>query len=401
MKFEVQLAVKNLLGRPARTVTLVLLAAFLALSVFAGSLIVLSLQRGLDSYERRLGADILVVPNEARSKATVESILLQGIPGYFYMKASVLDRIRAVEGVETATPQFYLCSAKSGCCSTAVQIIGYDPETDFVIRPWIQASYGDSLADGVLVLGNHISMPAERAMTFYNRRLPVAAQLDETGTGLDNCVYASMDTVRQIMDDADALGFSYHSGVRTDEAVSSVMIRVKEGWDIERVADDINIHVRKVEATPAKSMISGIAGGLHAVSRIIGALTALIWLLAIAILAVVYAMMANERKREFAVLRVVGASQRMLARLLLTEAAFCGLLGGLLGVAAAALIAFPFSDLIRARLNLPYLLPGAGHIAGLMLGALLVTVLAGALTAAVSARRLSRADAALILREGA
>ena len=42
--------------------------------------------------------DIVVVPNQARSHGTLESILLQGIPGYFYMDRSYLDRIRQVDG---------------------------------------------------------------------------------------------------------------------------------------------------------------------------------------------------------------------------------------------------------------------------------------------------------------
>ncbi|MBQ9685642.1 MAG: ABC transporter permease [Oscillospiraceae bacterium] len=401
MKIETTLAYKNIKGKPLRSAALILLAAFLALSIFGGSLIVLSLQKGLNSYEERLGADIVVVPNEARTKGNVESILLQGIPGYFYMNTSVLDKIRGMDGVEVATPQFYLCSSKAGCCSTAVQIIGYDPETDFVIQPWISNAYGDNLADGTLVLGNHISMPVDRTMTFYGRKLQVVAQLDETGTGLDNAVYANMDTIRQIMDDADAKGFSYHSGVRTDEAISSVMIRVKDGYDIDRVTDDINIHVRRIEATQAKTMISSIAGGLHSVSHIISVLTALIWVLAIVILVIAFTMITNERKKEFAILRVMGASQKMLARQMLTESALISAVGALLGLILASLIAFPFSNLIRARLGLPYLLPGAGVIAALMLGSFAVSVVAGALTAAVSARRLSRCDAALVLREGA
>ena len=85
MRFEHDLAIKNLRRKPARTVALVLLAAFLSMSIFGGSMIVLSLRNGLRSYEARLGADIVVVPYEAQTKGTLESILLQGIPGYFYM----------------------------------------------------------------------------------------------------------------------------------------------------------------------------------------------------------------------------------------------------------------------------------------------------------------------------
>ena len=85
MKFANTLAAKNMRRRPVRTAAMILLAAFLAFSVFAGSLVVASLQNGLKSYEARLGADIIVVPYEARTHGQFESILLQGIPGMFSM----------------------------------------------------------------------------------------------------------------------------------------------------------------------------------------------------------------------------------------------------------------------------------------------------------------------------
>ena len=400
MKFATKLSLKNILNRSGRSLMLALLAAFLAFTVFGGSLVVISLQNGLNSYEARLGADIVVVPYEAQTKGSVESIILQGIPGYFYMNTSVLEKIRGMEGVESATPQFYLCSSKAGCCSASVQIIGYEPESDFVIQPWIRESYGDTLADGTLILGNHISMPASHTMTFYGRELKIAAQLEETGTGLDSAVYANMNTIRQIMEDADALGFTYHNGVSVGEAISSVMIRVKDGYSIDSVTDDINIHVRKVEATQATSMISSVAGGLHSVSRIIRVLTILIWVLAIAILALAFIMITNERRKEFAVLRVSGASRRMISRQILLEGAITAALGAVLGIAVAALIAFPFSNLIRSSLDLPYLLPSGGVIAGLIAGAFLAAVITGAASAALATGRLNRGEVALSLRDG-
>ena len=63
---NVSLSIKNLVRKPGRTTALVLLTAFLALAVFGGSVVVLSLQRGLNSLEARLGADRIVLPpNEA------------------------------------------------------------------------------------------------------------------------------------------------------------------------------------------------------------------------------------------------------------------------------------------------------------------------------------------------
>lgn len=401
MKFERQLARRNLSRRPVRTAALILLAAFLSFSVFAGSMIVLSLQNGLESYESRLGADIVVVPYEARSHGTLESILLQGIPGYFYMDETYLDQVRAISGVESASPQFYLASASAGCCSVAVQIIGFDPDTDFSIQPWIRESYSRDLGDGDVIVGSGITVPKNRILRFYNQDCRVVASLDQTGTGLDTAVYANMNTIQALMAGSQAEGFDYFGGADPQRTISSIMVKVKDGCSIESVANDINIHVRHVEATQAKTMVSSIAGGLTNVSRIIGGLTAMIWALAIVILILAFVMISHERTREFAILRVMGASQRMLSGLLRWEAAFISLVGAVLGVAVGALVVFPFSSLIRGKLDLPYLMPGSGVVLGLLVGSVVLAVAAGSLTSAISAYRISRIDTGLILREGA
>ena len=401
MKFERQLARRNLSRKPVRTAALILLAAFLSFSVFAGSMIVLSLQNGLESYESRLGADIVVVPYEARSHGTLESILLQGIPGYFYMDETYLDQVRAISGVESASPQFYLASASAGCCSVAVQIIGFDPDTDFSIQPWIRESYSRDLGDGDVIVGSGITVPKNRILRFYNQNCRVVASLDQTGTGLDTAVYANMNTIQALMAGSQAEGFDYFGGADPQRTISSIMVKVKDGCSIESVANDINIHVRHVEATQAKTMVSSIAGGLTNVSRIIGGLTAMIWALAIVILILAFVMISHERTREFAILRVMGASQRMLSGLLRWEAAFISLVGAVLGVAVGALVVFPFSSLIRGKLDLPYLMPGSGVVLGLLVGSVVLAVAAGSLTSAISAYRISRIDTGLILREGA
>ena len=401
MKFTTQLAKKNILRRPFRSVTLILLAAFLAFSVFAGSLVVMSLQNGLKSYEARLGADVVVVPAEAGLKGGLESILLQGVPGYFYMNESAMEKIRGMEGVEVVTPQFYLATAKASCCSMPLQLIGFDPETDFTIQPWISRSYSGTVGYGDIIIGNHVTMPSDYVLTFYNQPMHVVAQLDETGTALDNAVYGSMETMRDIVKNAETLGYKYLGKVSAEQAISSVMVKVADGYSPEAVCNDINIHVRKVDATQSKSMVSSIAGGLNNVAHIVGLLMGMIWVLALGIMAVAFVLIVGERKKEFAILRVTGASQKMLSRMLLTESALISAIGAVCGVALAALVAFPFTGLIRTRLGLPYLLPSVGSILALAVGALLLSVAAGAGSSAIAGHKLNRIDAGLVLREGA
>lgn len=401
MNFSFRLAMRSIRRKPFRSVTLILLSAFLAFSLFAGSLVVMSLQNGLESYEARLGADVVVVPAEAGLKGGLESILLQGIPGYFYMDDKAMTKIAAMDGVELVSPQFFLATAKASCCSYPIQLIGFDTATDFTIRPWVRRSYSGTMGEGDIIIGNHVTMPSDGVLTFYEQKMRVVAQLDETGTALDNAVYGSMETMRNIARNAEALGYRYLGKVSADKAVSALMIKVADGYSPEDVCNDINIHVRKVDATQAKSMVSQIAGGLSSVSRVIGTLTVLIWVLALLILSVAFVLIVGERKKEFAILRVVGASRRMLSAMLLTESAILCCLGAICGVGLAALTAFPFTGLIRSRLGLPYLLPGGGHIALLIAATLLLSVAAGAFSSAVAVRKLNQIDPGFALREGA
>ena len=147
-------------------------------------------------------------------------------------------------------------------------------------------------------------------------------------------------------------------------------------------------------------MISTIADNLTGVSRLIGAFIAAIWVLSLVIMMIALTMLMNERRREFAILRVMGASRRKLAGLVMAESALTNLLGGAAGVALAALVVFPFSGVIEARLGLPFVLPGGGRVLALALGSLAACLAAGAAISAVCAARISRIDTSLILREG-
>ncbi len=401
MNFAAMLSGKNLKRKPVRTAAMILLTALLALSVFGGSVVILSLRRGLKSYGQRLGADIVAVPDEARTKKECETILLQGIPGTFYMDEKYYEKIKTIEGVEKVAPEFFLASASAGCCSVAVQIIGFEPELDFTVQPWIEENFQGTIQDGEIIIGNQLVASVGDTLQFYGVPCRVAAKLEKTGTGLDTAVYTNMNTIRMMLKSAKELGFHTFDKMNPDKAVSAAMIKVKEGYDIDKVCGNINVKVRHIEASRSANMISSIAGGLQSFAGLVGILTAVIWVLSIVILVIAFSMIAHERVKEFAILRVMGASQKQVAGLLLTEAGMISLIGALTGLCAGAMIVFPFSEAIRKTLDLPYLVPGAGTIAAIAAGTVFLSVLTGALTSAVSAWRMSRVDAGLVLREGA
>lgn len=396
-----QLPVQNLLRRPGRTMALAALTALLAFSVFGGSIVVMSLRQGLNSLESRLGADIIVVPSSAQSKVSFQNMLLQGTTGAFYMDADNLTRVREVEGVEIAAPQVFLASLKADCCSVKIQVIGFDPETDFFVRPWIGQSYSQELGELDVVIGCKVEANVGENIRIYDERCKVVGKLAPTGTGLDTAVYCGMDTMKILLKAAETKGVSHKvTSDPDDDVISAIYVKVKDGYDISEVNSKIQGHTRKCSAVRTKSMLTDVSDSLAGISKTVTVLIAAIWALALVILLIAFAMIAGERKREFAVLRLLGSSRAMLIGLVLKESALCSLAGGVLGVLLASLIVFPFTTLIETKLGLPYLRPEISSVTLLGLTSLAATVMIGAAASAWTSFRLSRVDPGTVLREG-
>ena len=390
---------KNLVKKPARSFALIFISAFLALSAFGGTVMVMSLSGGLDSLSARLGADIIVTPYAATSQVSYDSVIIQGKPGQFYMDSKYYEEIKTeIEGIDKITAQFYLASAKASCCSSRLQIIGFDPATDFSIQPWVEKSYSDKLGLYDAVVGSDVTPNTDMTVEIYGKTLHVQAVLDKTGTELDSALYVDIDTMKELIRAHNEKNPNQEKTIDPDNVVSSVLIKVADGYDIDEVAGDINLHVRQVKAIRTQNMISGVSESLSGVSATISLLMVVVWILSAVILAIVFTMNINERKKEFAVLRVLGASRVKLAGLVFREAALYGFLGSLLGAGLTVLITALFTPAIENMIGLPFLLPPVPVM--LIAGALTVvlTIAAGAVTAASSAVKISKIDTGLILR---
>ncbi|MBP3272460.1 MAG: FtsX-like permease family protein [Ruminococcus sp.] len=398
MKRSKNIAVRNIAGKPLRSAVLVILAALLSLTVCAGTLIVRSLRSGLDSLEARLGADVMVVPKEASQKQSFENIVLQGSTGYFYMDKSLMDKVTGRDGVGKSSPQFFLASASAGCCSIPVQIIGFNPDTDFTITPWIKRSYGGELGLFDVVIGNDLNAFVGDSIKFYGVDCRVAAKLDKTGTNFDTAVFTNADTIKQLIRASLDLGMNSFESLDPDNSVSCVLINSDGTRSPEEIVNDINVHVKKVRAFRTGDMISGISSSLSGVSDVIGVMIAAVWLLGLVILLLAFTMSVNERKKEFAVLRAAGASRGKLASVVMQEAVITGLAGSIAGALLGIAAIVPFSKAIENALGLPFLTPDIASAAVPAVMSVLLSAAVCALAAAVSAVRISRIDTALILR---
>jgi len=386
--------------RPLRTAALVIIATVLSAAAFGGQILVRSLQRGLESLEQRLGADIIVLPEGAESKVDLQNLLLQGTPGYFYMDKSVLNGLSKINGVEKLSAQYFLVSANAECCTVQVQIIGFDEESDFTVKPWLKEAYSGTLKENEIIVGAGLSTRVGHTLSLYGVECRAVGKLEKTGTGLDTAVYATNDTVKGLIKASAKQGIAVLSKQSPEDVVSSVYIKAADSADIDELTAEINKELDGVQAVRTKSMMTGTAEKLKVFSKSVTALTAAVWGLAAVIMLSSFYLYANERKREFAVLRAIGFSRRQLGGLVLKQSLITSGAGGAAGVLLTALVILPFVKLIEQKAALPLLLPG--WFSTLLYGAAaaVTVLLTGSLSAALSAYKLSRIDTGKILREG-
>ncbi|MBE6475434.1 MAG: FtsX-like permease family protein [Actinomyces succiniciruminis] len=391
----------NLRGYPARTAALVAIAALMSSVLFGGTLLVRGIREGLETTRSRLGADILVTPAEAANEFDAQNVLVQAKPGYFYMPADTLDAVAAVPGVEATSPQLFLASAKASCCSGHYQIIAFDPGSDFVIQPWIT----DTLADAHLgplgiVVGSNVALTDGDDFRLFDNDYHVVGQFAATGSTLDNAIYTDFDTAKVLIASSVAKGLNKYGDVDTDNVVSSVLVRVAPGHDAAAVAADIASQVDGVSVATSASMVAGIADSLDRISDTVGILVGVVWVIGLVMTVLVFGMLINERKREFACLVAMGAARGTLSRIVVRESVAANLRGGVLGIVIAGVGLGAFRGAVSQGLNVGFVLPGLGALATLAGLALAAAILAAGMSTWIGVRILNRMDTSLLLQEG-
>jgi putative ABC transport system permease protein len=392
-----RIARENLGQRPFRTAGLALIVFVFSFLLFGGSVLTESLRSGIDSMSRRLGADLMVVPYGYEKQ--LQSALLRGEPSSFYLRQSLEQKVKAMDGVDRVSSQIFVASLRAACCTLPVQLIGFDPETDFIITPWLKNRLSRELGDDEIIVGSKIEGEPGGHLTFFGKRYRIAARLDRTGMGFDTSVFLKLDTARKMIRKLEIAPLFEVKNL--DQIVSSVMVKARAGQDtralanaiLQRHAMDFNL-----DMVVSRTMMSDIASRLQSFSRVIYGLGGMLWLLATGVLMLVFSIVLNERSREFSLLRVLGASKRKLSAILLTESFLTSLAGTVCGLFLSALLVFPFRALISNAIGLPFLLPALPKIGWLFLLSLTISAGIGPIACLYSAWRLGKTDIDTALR---
>jgi putative ABC transport system permease protein len=392
------LALRNLSGSGFRSVVIGFCVLVVSAFSLSTTLIIRGAESSLDLGIQRLGADVVVVSMGAAAK--VETALLMGKPTTSWMPEANYQKIAAMPGVASASPQTYLGSLNDASCCAVSELfmIALDPKSDFTVQPWLDAYLGRGLSLGESIGGSYVYVPdGESHIRLYGYPLALKGNLEPTGTGLDQTLFLNLDTVREmarlsVSDAEKPLQIP-------DDRVSAVMVKAAPGIEVGSLARRVMREVPGVSAIESPDMFQSARKQMASLVRSFVVLLGIIWVVSLALVGFAFSITTNARRREVGVLRALGCTSEVALRSLLVEGAILALGGGLLGTVLAGAAVYLFSGLIVSSLGIPFLFPPVLELLGLVGAGLALALVTVALAATVPALRVSRQDPAVAMRE--
>ncbi|MEN2981956.1 MAG: ABC transporter permease [Thermus sp.] len=358
------LVLRNLLARPVRSL-LTLLGVLIATS---SMVLFLSfgegLRRSLFQELSRVGPAIQVVPEGT------EGLGFGGYPEITPAQLTALREAGRSLGVRALVPTLFLARG------------GFDPQTSFFFQGLPQGTAPDLLYPGVrakegrlvpteggAVVGGKVAKRSQLTLGSPLRLSPqvelrVEGILEESGGLADNLIFVPLQPLQAVLG---------------TENYSAVLVALEPGQKAEEVARALEGAVPGLKAQTTGDVmrfaeralrISDLVRfGISLVALVVGGL-----LVANTVMMSVY-----ERTREFGVMRALGAKRGFIFRLVVLEALFLALLGGLGGLVLGGAVSYAINlytldqvglalSAITLRLSLFALLValGLGLAAGLL-----------------------------------
>jgi putative ABC transport system permease protein len=387
-------ALKNLKRKPFRTGVLVFsIALLVSLLIFAISFTA-SVASSLKKSSERLGADLIVVPVGARGFA--EEFLLESKNTSFYMPISILEKVKKIEGIEALTYHTYLSSISGLCCDIMpTRIVAYNPETDFIINPWLQKSLGRPLQLGEAIAGSGTSENLGLGLldieaTIFNNRFKIVGVLEETGTGLDHALFMTEENLKNIIE-------SGKSPLKKGE-ISIIFTKLKKGLDPDFVGRVLEGEIPEVDVVARSNMGEKFISTLADINKIFLLTTILASVLTTFLVWAIFSAIANERSKEIGIMRALGAKESHIVKLYLMEVLVLGLLGSLLGVLTGTYLAAMLTGSFSLLKNI-----SAGLTSGQQIAIALVGLLVGTSICVTGAmmpiNRIKKLEPLLVIKE--
>jgi putative ABC transport system permease protein len=278
--------------------------------------------------------------------------------------------------------------------------VGFDPATDFTILPWLKAAGQGHLELGPMmaVAGSGTGYAVGNTIAWRGASLDVVAVLEPTSSSTDNTVFFPIQTAYQLAQSAGPSPRSANQGQSSTSLsfksgqISALLIKLRDNASEQQVGHKISSSLSNyviIYGAIATKQVSLETRGIATYEFILAGLLGTSILILIASL---MSMTINERKREFGLLRSIGATQLTISRIVMTEAGVVSLVGSLLGLLVGGAVLLVSETLLAQSYNISFAAPVASELALFLVGSLALGMLIGTAAATYPAYAAARMD---------
>ena len=358
-------------GRLLTSIGGVALALSLTLALDA---IYAGVANGLTAYIDHAGADVWVSQAGVRNLHMVAS----------WLPASVTSQVQAVDGVRDATPILYTTDTIASGGERGVAYVVGVPHEAPVGGPWqTSAGASDVLPGSVIVdaaFARRAGAGVGDSVTVLGREMRVAGLSEGTASLVNTVAFVPFGDFRSARGGAPVVSF--------------VLVRLEPGVDaavaaaaIERAVPGVTAQTTAGFANQERSLVMDMSADVITIMNGVG------FFVALAVVALTVYISTLSNRREFGVLKAIGARDRLLYGSVLAQALISVAIGTLLALAFTALLA---ALVPRTGIALAPALTGAAVLKVAGFG-VVVALIAGLLPI----RQVARIDPASTFRRGA
>ena len=315
----IRLAFRNLFQNKVRLVISVGGVALALLLILSLDAVFTGVERQITAYIERSGADIWVSQEDVLNMHMASSTLPD----------SVIRKVSNVRGVASVTPIMYLTNnVIAGEERNLAYIIGL-PEKAELGAPW-EISSGRSLPEkGEVIIDRNV---AEKSGIGLGGNVEILGEEFEV-IGLSEGTASLVNSVAFIsIDDFEEMRGSYGT-------MSFLLVKVLQGESPEVVASLIQNRVRDVTAqsrntfaAQERKVVKDMSTDVITIMNLIG------FLIGLAVMALTVYTSTLSRRREYGMLKALGARNKDLYRTVLAQAILSVLLGFLFGLVLTLLL---------------------------------------------------------------
>jgi putative ABC transport system permease protein len=386
---ETRLIFRDLKGARFRTFAIVVSVAVLVSLLFSTSFFDLGVRKVSAAGAGKFGADMMLLSPTlpvifSYEVATGPIFVVDRPQGY--MNGSVVGQVRALPGVDAASPQVFVAFLNDSSTGLVRTLVAFDPGTDFVVQPWLNTTI-TSLQPNETVVGAGTRLSVGDVVRYQGLALKVKTVLAPTNATLDQAVLFPIETLRSA------------PGIGTNE-ISAVMMKLTDSSAVNNIQSELKNNVGNFRTVASSGLVSRVRLDTTGIASYELLAEAIMVASVFSLIGLVFTMTTNERSRQLGLMRSIGATNRFIFANVLKEAALTAAMGSGLGLLLGAAVVYLGEGFLVATFNTALTVPDLAESLVLVFDSVALGIAIGTLASLLPAWRVSRRDPYEAIRKG-